>query len=188
MTSSFRPVLTGAAVAAILFATLSPALAFHGRVVSVQGWRGGFAAGRTINRTPGSTTATRGLQTDGGHGFLTTRQTNYGNGNINNTVTRTYNNGEMAMRTGSVTHNPDGSVTRERSHTGVDGNTQSGWSTIYKNDDGVSRTRGFTTSSGRSATETGSITHDDGSVTINRAVTTGSGASASRTTTYARGD
>jgi len=184
----FRPILTGAVAVMVLSTGLSPALAFHGRFVSVQGWRGGFAAGRTINRVPGSTTATRGVQTDGGRGFLTTRQTSYGNGSANNTVTRTYNNGETATRTGSVTHNPDGSVTRERSHTGVDGNTQSGWSTIYKNDDGVSRTRGFTTSSGRSATETGSITHDDGSVTVNRAITTGSGASASRTTTYTRGD
>jgi hypothetical protein len=100
----------------------------------------------------------RGVQTNSGRGFETTRQTNYGNGSVNNTVTRTYNNGEAASRTGSVTRNPDGSVTAERSHTGVNGNTQSGWNTIYKTDNGFTDTRGFTTSGGASGSQTSTYT------------------------------
>ena len=148
-------------IAASLFTlgNIQSAQAFHGRFLSVQGAHGrGFVAGRTVNRTPGSTTATRGVQTDSGRGFETTRQTTYGSGSVNNTVTRTYNNGETATRTGSVTRNPDGSVTAERSHTGVDGNTQSGWNTIYRNDSGFTDTRGFTTSSGASASQTTTYT------------------------------
>ena len=151
-------VLAATAVLAVL-GSVQPALAFHGRFLSVQGARGhGFVAGRTINRAPGSTTATRGIQTNGGRGFETTRQTNYGNGSLNNTVTRTYNNDETASRTGSITRNPDGSVTETRSHTGVDGNTQSGWNTIYRNGNGFTDTRGFTTSNGASASQTTTYT------------------------------
>jgi hypothetical protein len=188
--SSFplRPFLTSATVLVVMLAGLSSAQAFHGRFVSGHGFAGrSYAAGRAISRTPGSTTATRGIETGGGRGFVTTRQTNYGDGNLTNNVTRTYNNGETATRTGSITRNPDGSVTKERTHTGVDGNTQTGWSTIYKTDDGIGRTRGVTTSSGKSVTETGSIASGEGSMTVDRAITTGSGASASRTTTYTRG-
>ena len=183
------PILLASTAGAFLLATgMQPALAFHGRILSAQGWRGGFVAGRTVNRVPGSTTVHRGVQTDSGRGFATTRQTNYGDGTRTNTVTRTYNNGETATRTGTVTHNPDGSVSRETTHTGVDGNTQSGWNTIYKTDDSVSRSRGITTSSGRSVTETGSVTYGDGSMTVNRAITTGSGASVSGSATYTRGN
>jgi|GEM_PF-2214342 len=176
------------AAALLLAGNIQPAMAFHGRFLSVQGQRAGFSAGRTVNRMPGSTTVHRGVQTDSGRGFETTRQTNYGDGSRANTVTRTYNNGETATRTGTAARNPDGSVTREMTHTGVDGNTQSGWSTIYKTDDSVSRSRGITTSTGKSVTETGSATYGDGSVTLNRSVTTGSGASASGSVTYTRGN
>jgi len=155
---AFRPVALSATIAVMLFASLPPAMAFHGRIVSVQGWRGGYVAGRTINRTSGATTATRSFQGDRGRGFDTTRQTTYGNGSVNNTVTRTYNNGESATRTGSVTRNSDGSVTAERSHTGVNGNTQTGWNTIYRNDNGFTDTRGFTTSSGASGSQTTTYT------------------------------
>ena len=97
--------LTSAAAAFLLLSNMQPALAFHGRFLSVQGGRGGFVAGRTVNRTPGSTTVHRGVETDSGRGFVTSRQTNYGNGTRTNTVNRTYNNGETATRTGTVTHN-----------------------------------------------------------------------------------
>lgn len=176
------------AAIALVAASVIPAEA-RGRFLSVQGISGhGFNAGRMINRSPGSTAVTRGLQTNSGRGFTTTRQTNYGDGSLTNNVTRTYNNGETATRTGAITRNGDGSITGTRSHTGVNGNTQSGWNTIYKTDDGFGRTRGFTTSSGRSATETGSVAFGEGSMTVNRSLITGSGASASRTTTYTRGD
>jgi hypothetical protein len=172
----------------LVAASILPAEA-RGRFLSVQGVRGhGFTAGRVIARTPGSTMVTRGLQTNSGRGFTTTRQTHYGDGSLTNNVTRTYNNGQTATRTGAITRNDDGSITRSRSHTGVNGNTQSGWNTIYRTEDGFGRTRGFTTSSGRSATQTGSVAFGDDSMTVNRSITTGSGASASRTTTYTRGD
>jgi hypothetical protein len=177
-----------AGTALLLLGNMQPAMAFHGRFLSVQGWRGGFVAGRTVNRAPGSTTVHRGVQTDSGHGFATTRQTNYGDASRSNTVTRTYDNGETATRTGTATRNPDGSVTREATHTGVDGNTQTGWSTIYKGDDSVSRSRGITTSTGKSVTETGSVTYGDGSAMVNRTITTGSGASVSGSQTFTRGN
>jgi len=149
----------GVAASLMLLSSIQSAEAFHGRFLSVQGAHGhGFVAGRTINRVPGSVTATRGVETNNGRGFQTNRQTTYGNGSVNNAVTRTYNNGETATRTGSITRNPDGSVTAERSHTGVNGNTQSGWNTIYRNDNGFTDTRGFTTSSGASASQTTTYT------------------------------
>jgi hypothetical protein len=181
--------LTVSLTALIALAVLTPAQAAHGRFVSVQGWRGhGYTAGRFVDRSPGSTTVTRGVQTNSGRGFLTQRQTTYGDGSVTNTMTRTYNNGETATRTGTITRNADGSVSETRSHTGVNGNTQSGWNTIYKTDDGIARSRGFTTSGGRSATQTGSVSFGDDSMTVNRSVVTGSGASASQTTTYTRGN
>ncbi|MFZ8455704.1 hypothetical protein ACO1M1_14360, partial [Staphylococcus aureus] len=86
---------------------------------AAHGWRHGFFAGRSINRTPGATTARRGIQTESGRGFVTTRQTNYGNGTATNTMTRTYNNGRTATRTGTWTRNSDGSLSHQFTHTGV---------------------------------------------------------------------
>src|SRR6185437_14847120 len=64
ISSPLRPFLTSAAVLVIMLASLSSAQAFHGRFVAGRGFGGqGYAAGRTINRTPGSTTATRGVET-----------------------------------------------------------------------------------------------------------------------------
>jgi hypothetical protein len=105
---------------------------------------------------------------------------------VANHVTRAYDNGQTASRTGSITKNGNGSITATRSHTGVAGNTQTGWSTIYRTDDGVGRTQGFTTSSGKSAVETGSVSFADGSMTVNKSLTTGSGTSVSRSSNYTR--
>jgi hypothetical protein len=163
--------------------------ASHGRYVSVQGAHGrGFSTHRSISRSPGSASATRGIQTNSGRGFETTRTTSHGDGSLSNQVTRTYNNGQTASRTGAITKNGDGSVSMTRSHTGVAGNTQTGWNTIYRTDDGIARTRGVTTSSGKSAVETGSVSFNNGSMTVDKSLTTGSGASASRSTTYTRGN
>jgi hypothetical protein len=163
--------------------------ASHGRYVSVQGIHGrGFSAHRGISRSPGSVSATRGIQTNSGRGVETNRTTSRGDGTLTNQVSRTYNNGQTASRTGSITKNGDGSVSMTRSHTGVAGNTQTGWNTIYRTDDGIARSRGFTTSNGKSAVETGSVSFAKGSMTVDKSLTTGSGASASRSTTYTRGD
>lgn len=177
------------AVALTLGANQTAEAAGHGRYVSVQGSHGrGFVAHRSISRSPGMATVNRGIETNSGRGSTTTRTTSHGDGSLTNQVTRTYNNGQTASRTGSITKNGNGSVTLARSHTGVAGNTQSGWSTIYRTDDGIGRTRGLTTSSGRSAVETGNVSFNDGSMTVNRSLTTGSGASATRSTTYTRGN
>jgi hypothetical protein len=185
---AFLPTTFMAIGLAVALGTAQPAeAASHGRYVSVQGPRGrGFSAHRGISRSPGTATATRGIQTNSGHGFETTRTTSHGDGSLTNQVTRTYDDGQTASRTGSITRNSDGSVTATRSHTGVAGNTQTGWSTIYRTDDGVGRTRGFTTSNGKSATETGSVSFANGSMTVNQSLTTGSGTSVNRSSTYTR--
>jgi hypothetical protein len=185
------PSITFMAVALTLaFGTAQPAEATsHGRYVSVHGTHGrGFTAHRGISHSPGSASATRGIQTHSGRGFETTRTTSHGDGSLTNKVTRTYNNGQTASRTGSITRNGDGTVSMTRSRTGVAGNTQTGWDTIYRTDDGIARTRGISTSSGKSAIETGSVSFGNGSMTVNKSLTTGSGASASRSTTYTRGN
>ena len=184
----YSPLALGALVAGLATAQAADA-AVRGGFRSVQGPRGhGYIAQRSVNRVPGATTANRSLQTNSGRGFDTTRQTTYGDGALTNQVDRTYNNGATASRTGSVVKTGDGSVSIDRSHTGVAGNTQSEWSTIYRTDDGVGRTRNFSTSNGRSAAVTGDVSFNDGTATVNRTVTTGSGASATSTRTYTRGD
>lgn len=186
-----KSIVASALVVVALGLAMSPSAeaAGHGRLLSVQGSHGrGFVAQRHISRSPGSASASRGVQTNSGRGFTTTRSTSHGNGSLTNQISRTYDNGETASRTGSITRNGNGSVTLSRSHTGVAGNTQSGWSTIYRTDDGIGRTRGFTTSSGRSAVASGNVAFGNGSMTVNKSLTIGSGASATRSTTYTRGN
>ena len=183
-------IVASALAAAALGLLASPPVkaAGHGRTLSVRGSHGrGFVAQRDVSRSAGMATASRGVQTSGGRGFTTTRNTSHGNGSLTNQVGRTYDNGKTASRTGSVTRNGNGSVSLSRSHTGIAGNTQSGWSTIYRTDDSIGRTRGFTTSSGRSAVESGNVAFGHGSMTVSKSITTGAGASATRSTTYTRG-
>jgi hypothetical protein len=114
-----------AGVLAIVFASTQPAHAAHGSWSAGRGPGGrGFVAGRQVSRSPASATATRELQTTGGHGYDQTRTTTHSDGTANNTVTRTYDNGKTATRTGSATRNADGSVTGSRTYTGVNGGTE----------------------------------------------------------------
>lgn len=131
--SNSRPFLGAAAVLALALGLSQAAdAATRGRAWSVQGPRG--------------------------HGFTATSTASYGGGGISNNFTRTYNNGKTATSSASVTRNGNGSVTREASHTGVAGNTQSGSSTVYRTDDGFGRTREFSTSSGASVSQTATYT------------------------------
>src|SRR4051812_49046955 len=84
---------------------------------------------------------TRTVQGPRGHGFTATRDLRSGGGQISNQVTRTFQDGAVSSRSGSVTRGP-GAVSWDRSHTGSGGRTQSGWGTIYRTDDGYTRSRG----------------------------------------------
>jgi len=175
------------AAAAVAFAALavaSPSQAgVRHQARSVQGPFGrGYSAERTVHRSPGQTTAVRSVQTDHGYGF-TTRDTHYGPGQVSNQVTRTYNDGASVSRT--VNREP-GSASVERTHTGVDGRTQSGWDTVYRTDDGYTRTRGVSTSSGRSLTATEDVSVSDSAITVEHTLTTGSGSSVTHTNVIGR--
>ncbi|MFN4178579.1 hypothetical protein [Phenylobacterium sp.] len=145
-------------------------------------------AGRRIDRDPGHTYAERGVIGRGGHGYRASRDTTWGDGRVDKTTQRTWRNGAQATRTGSAVRNEDGSVSINRSRTGTQGATQTGWSTIYKTEDGYARDRGVSTSNGRSATTHGDIQVTDDTITVNRSATTGSGQTYSRTNTYTRRD
>ncbi|MBW8813698.1 MAG: hypothetical protein JF588_09760 [Caulobacterales bacterium] len=123
-----------------------------------------------------------------GHGFTNIRTVDREPGALSVSGRRTYDDGLTASRARSVTRNPDGSVSTARSHTGVGGATQSGWSTIYRTDGGYTRTGGVSTSSGRSATGSKSVAVGDDGVTVDRSLTTGSGRTYSSSRTYERND
>lgn len=148
--------------------------------------RRGAEAGRTVDRAPGSTVVQRGVTGRNGRGVSTTRATTWGDGSVTNDMQRNYANGETVTRSGSVVANGDGSVDATRTRTGVGGNTQSGWSTVYRSEDGFGRSRGVSTSSGRGVSGGTDVVVGDDSVTVNRSLTTQSGQSRSRSRTYPR--
>ncbi len=187
--TTFRSLISIAAIvtAGLAAANLSPAHAReHGRIVHGHGPGGGFIAGRHVSREPGSATVTRGRANANGRGYLQQRTTQRGNGTVSNHVERQYRNGKTVERNGSVTRNPDGSVSRERSRTGGSGNSQNSWSTIYRTDDGYQRSRGASTSQGRGYNATRDVSVSDDSVQINRNAATNSGRSVSSSRTYPR--
>ena len=129
----------------------------------------------------------RSVQGPDGRGYEVRRDVSREPGAASGSVTRRYNNGAVAGRSGSITRE-DGVGTREGAHTGARGRTQSGWSTIYRNDDGFGRARGVTTSGGRSAEGRRDVVVGDDHITVNRSLTTGSGRSVSGSRTRTRGD
>ncbi|GGZ39004.1 hypothetical protein [Asticcacaulis endophyticus] len=174
------------AISLALIATTSAEASARDRIVSVQGAHGhGYVAGRSLNRNSGATQVRRSLQTQSGRGVATTRDTTYGDGAVSTSASRIYNNGATASRSGSVVVG-EGAIRGQRTHTGVAGNTQSAWDTVYRTDDGYGRTRGVETSSGRSVTAERDVSVTEGSVVVGTQVTTGAGATASRTRTVER--
>lgn len=123
-----------------------------------------------------------------GHGVTRIRTVDREPGAVSVTGQRIYNDGLTASRSRSATRNPDGSISTARSHTGVAGDSQSGWSTIYRTDNGYTRAGGVSTSSGRSATGSKSVVVGGDGVTVARSVTTGSGKTWSDSRTYDRND
>ena len=159
----------------------------HGHVTIARGpYGGGYAAGRHVSRQPGSAQVTRGVVTSGGYGYRQTRTTTRGEGTISNSVERQRANGTSMNRSSTATRNPDGSVSTQRNRTGAAGNSQAGWSTIYRTDDAYSRQRGGSTSNGRGYASSRDISVNDGSVTVNRNATTNSGRSVTSSRTYPR--
>lgn len=98
---------------------------------------------------------------------------------------RSYSNGAVASWSGASTRG-DGVVSRERSHTGAAGRSQSAWSTTARTDGGVVRDYGVSTSSGRGYTAQGQAHRTEEGLIVSRSIATASGKTASRTRTYPR--
>lgn len=98
----------------------------HGRVTSVQGWRGhGYVHSRDVSRQPGAASVSRGTQTNSGRGVTSSRSAAWGDGAYAGGSTRTFNNGASASRSTNVVNNGDGTVSYDHSRTGYDGSTRS---------------------------------------------------------------
>lgn len=161
MAQSFhRATLVAALATAVSLAAVPAVAGERGRNVSVQGPNGrGYVASRTFSREPGAARFS---------------------------AQRVYNGGASSSRSASAVRTGEGAVRFDRSHTGVAGATQSGWSTIYRTDDGFGRERGASTSSGRGYTANADVSRTEDGVIVERSVTTASGATADRTRTYPR--
>ncbi|MFA5970076.1 MAG: hypothetical protein WC816_12650 [Sphingomonas sp.] len=126
-----------ATVAGLALATMiaaSPADAQRrGGSISVQGSGGhGGTASRSVNRQPGSSSVTRGIQTNSGKGATTTRGGSYSNGTYTGGATHTLNNGQTFGRSTTATANGDGSATISSTATGPNGQSGSVSATVSK--------------------------------------------------------
>lgn len=129
---------------------------------------------------------TRSVQGPNGHGYFADRSAWREPGQVGRSVQRTYNNGAVATGSASAVWGGE-AASYQRSHTGVGGNSQTGWGTVYRTDDGYVRSRGASTSNGRSVAATKDVSLTDDAVIVTKDISTGSGATASQTTTYRRG-
>ncbi len=115
-------VLAAAAVATIALAAMPAEARFHGRTVSVQGPRGrGYVASRSVERTPGSVSVNRSLQTNSGRGITGTRSASVADGTYSGGATHTLNNGESFGRSTSITNNGDGTASYSATRNRIDG-------------------------------------------------------------------
>lgn len=106
----------------LLASTTFLVVAAEARSLSVQGSAGrGFVASGSASRQPGSTSVTRGIQTNSGAGVSTNRNASWGNGSYSGGATHTLNNGDSFGRSTSVTDNGDGTANYSTTHTGVSG-------------------------------------------------------------------
>jgi hypothetical protein len=97
----------------------------HGSGAAAAGRYGGYyAAGRRTDGA-GGYQAGRTLQGPRGAGFDTGRTGACGSGACSGSSTTTFNDGKAIERSYSATRNADGSVTYDRSRTGVNGQTRS---------------------------------------------------------------
>ncbi|WP_179505083.1 MULTISPECIES: hypothetical protein [unclassified Sphingomonas] len=115
--------VAGATVAASLAAVPVQARP-RGGAVSVQGTGGrGGTLSRSVDRQPGSTSVTRGIQTNSGMGATTTRGGSWVNGTYSGGATHTTNNGQTWGRSTSVTANGNGTSSVSSTVTGPNGRT-----------------------------------------------------------------
>jgi len=134
-----------AALALAASATLSAASVAHAGVLVGRGWRGGMVAARGPHgsgvaaegryggsyaagrHTDGAGDYTAGRTAEGprGSGFQTGRSGSCGSGTCSGSSATTFNDGKTIDRSYSATRNADGSVTYDKSRTGVDGQTRS---------------------------------------------------------------
>ena len=113
--------IAGATVAASLAAV--PAEARHrAGSISIQGSGGrGGTLSRSVHRQPGSTSVSRGIQTNSGRGATTTRGGSWANGTYSGGATHTTNNGTTWGRSTSVTANGNGTGSFSSTATGPRG-------------------------------------------------------------------
>jgi len=117
--------VAGATVAASLAAVPAEAQR-RGGSLSIQGSGGrGGTLSRSVNRQPGSTGVTRGIQTNSGRGSTTTRGGSWTNGTYTGGATHTTNNGTTWGRSTTATSNGDGTGSFSSTATGPHGRTGS---------------------------------------------------------------
>jgi hypothetical protein len=115
--------VTGATIAASLAAVPAEAQR-RGGSISVQGSGGhGGTASRSVNRQSGSTSVSRGVQTNSGMGASTTRGGSWANGTYSGGATHTTNNGTTWGRSTTASANGNGSGSFSSTATGPNGRT-----------------------------------------------------------------
>ena len=115
--------VAGATVAASLAAVPAEAQR-RGGSTSIQGSGGrGGTLSRSVDRQPGSTSVTRGIQTNSGRGSTTTRGGSVANGTYSGGATHTTNNGTTWGRSTTATGNGDGSGSFSSTATGPNDRT-----------------------------------------------------------------
>jgi hypothetical protein len=96
----------------------------RGGSISVQGSGGrGGTLSRSVNRQPGSSTVTRGIQTNSGAGGTTTRGGSWANGTYSGGATHTTNSGKTWGRSTTATANGNGTGSYSSTATGPNGKT-----------------------------------------------------------------
>ncbi|MBN8815224.1 MAG: hypothetical protein J0J06_07230 [Sphingomonas sp.] len=105
----------------------------RGGSISVQGSAGrGGTLSRSVNRQPGSSTVTRGIQTNSGRGATTTRGGSWANGTYSGGKTTTLNNGTAFGRSTTATANGNGSGSFSSTVTGPGGQSGTVSGTVTK--------------------------------------------------------
>ena len=115
--------VAGTTIAASLAAVPAEAQR-RGGAISIQGSGGrGGTLSRSVDRQPGSTSVTRGIQTNSGMGATTTRGGSWANGTYSGGTTHTTNNGTTWGRSTTAAANGDGTGSFSSTATGPNGRT-----------------------------------------------------------------
>jgi hypothetical protein len=143
-----------------LAVTAAPADAqiHRGHVVSVQGARGhGFTQWRSASRQRGSSTISRGLQTNSGRGYEASRSRQYGPGHYSSDRSVQANNGRGVTNTRDATWG-DGAYNGTHTIATNDGRTRDRTTSAVNNGDGTaSYSSTLTRANGSSRTVSGTV-------------------------------